>query len=131
MCARQGPAGCSCVPEGTRKDEEGLPVTASTPSLANPARPPGEERDAAPSLIASGMAFYIPIVRTAINDPWYEYTYSHTGRLEFNRLTGDSRLVRLADGEDAGTKSQFSRAARKLWTHWEAGALPEQTAWAS
>ena len=80
------------------------------------------------------MAVYIEIQRTS--DREFDSTYcfrltdGREGELVVDKKTGDSAMTRQMPG-DAPPHQHYLCAARKLKKHWEKGALPKQTCWAS
>lgn len=80
------------------------------------------------------MAVYIEIRRTADREYDATYTFGLTdgreGELVVDKKTGASSMTRQMPGDDP-PHQHYLCAAHKLKKHWEKGALPELTSWAS
>jgi hypothetical protein len=91
------------------------------------------------------MAFYIPIRKETEDDLIATYSYGvetsfplpssdtrpryNYGRIAIEKASGSINLVEPAVGDES--QRYFERAAQKIFLHWKAGALPNETCWAS
>lgn len=79
------------------------------------------------------MAFYIALRKLSENDVLAVYSFGVTddkiGRIQIDKTSGQVSLIEPAP--DDQSERLFSRAARKLWLHWERGEYPSATCWAS